>query len=256
MHFFTWGRLQGLLADYPQWSREKTQQVFRCYEATKCLEMTANSRSGQLHFLASFFKNLRKLEDMVPDGYHILSLLAKERTWEPKAIPQEEVFDRLFHDGVRQLSYDLFARLALTIQYYCGTRVTETCELHLFCLLEDQQGHAYLLIPLGKTKQERPFPVAAVGMEHLLEYMDQVVSLRLTEDGMSRTLGQTNLRYAKEDAARAHDWHYLFDRVPIAEGRRKKTRGRLSGIRVGEALREGLRFAAKRNADGLFQPGT
>ena len=256
LHFFTWGRLQGVLVDYPQWSREKTQQVFRSYEATKCLEMKANSRSGQLSFLASFFTNLRKLECVVPDGYHILSLLAKGRTWEPRVIPQEEVFDRIFQDGVRQLSYDPFARLALTIQYYCGTRVTETCELHLFCLLEDQQGHAYLLIPFGKTKQERPFPVAVIGMEHLLEYMDQVVSLRLAADGTSRTLGQTNMRYAKEDTERANNWYYLFDRVPIAEGRHKKTRGRLSAIRVGEALREALRFAAKCDADGLFQPGT
>jgi site-specific recombinase XerD len=256
LHFFTWGRLQGLLIDYPQWNREKTHQVFRSYESIRCLEMTANSRSGQLTFLASFFTNLRKLECMVPDGYHILSLMAKGRTWEPRVLPQEVVFDRIFHDGVRQLSYDPLARLALTIQYYCGTRVTETCELHLFCLLEDQQEHAYLLIPLGKTKQERPFPVAAVGMEYLLEYMDQVVSLRLAADGTSRTLGQTNLRYAKEDPERANNWHYLFDRVPIAEGRRKKTRGRLSGIRVSEALREALRFAAKRNTDGLFQPGT
>ncbi|HEY4385925.1 MAG TPA: hypothetical protein VGN34_15820, partial [Ktedonobacteraceae bacterium] len=173
-----------------------------------------------------------------------------------KVIPQEEVFDRIFHDGVCQLSYDPFARLALTIQYYCGTRVTETCELHLFCLLEDQHGHAYLLIPRGKTKQERPFPIVAVGMEHLLEYMDQVVSLRLSSDGTSRTLGQTNFRYLIEDPERAHDWHYLFDRVPIAEGHRKKTRGRLSAIRVSQALQEALLFAAKRNADGLFQPGT
>lgn len=256
LHFFSWGRLQGFLVDYPHWSREKTQQVFRSYEAIKCLEMTANSRSGQLQCLTTFFTNLRNLEYVVPAGYQVLSLLRKGRTWEPRVMPQEEVFDRIFHDGVRQLSYDPFARLALTIQYYCGTRVTETCELHLFCLLEDPHGHAYLLIPLGKTKQERPFPIAAVGMESLLEYMDEVVSLRLTADGTSRTLGQTNFRYTREDPERANDWHYLFDRVPIADGRRKKTRGRLSSIRVSEALREALLFAAKRNADGLFQPGT
>ena len=256
LHFFTWGRLEGLLADYPYWSRVKAQQVFRAYESTKCLEMTANSRSGQLQFLASFFANLRNLEYVVPAGYHVLSLLAKGRTWEPKVIPQEDVFDRIFHDGVCQLSFDPFARLVLTIQYYCGTRVTETCELHLFCLLEDQQGHAYLLIPRGKTKQERPFPIVAVGMERLLEYMDQVISLRLSLDGTSRTLGQTNFRYLLDDPERANDWHYLFDRVPIAEGRRKKARGRLSVGRVSTALQEALLFAAKRNAEGLFQPGT
>ena len=55
LHFFSWGRLQGFLVDYPHWSREKTQQVFRSYEAIKCLEMTANSRSGQLQCLTTFF---------------------------------------------------------------------------------------------------------------------------------------------------------------------------------------------------------
>ena len=78
--------------------------------------------------------------------------------------------------GVCQLSYDPFARLALTIQYYCGTRLTETCDLHLFCILEDQEGHASLLIPKGKTKQERPFPIVELGMGPLLQYMDEVVA--------------------------------------------------------------------------------
>ncbi|EFH87891.1 hypothetical protein, partial [Ktedonobacter racemifer] len=68
-------------------------------------------------------------------------------------IPHEAILDRVFQDGVRHLAYDPFARLALTIHYYCGTRATETLDLHLFCVLEDQDGHAYLLIPRGKAKQ-------------------------------------------------------------------------------------------------------
>ncbi|GHO90215.1 hypothetical protein KSF_002630 [Reticulibacter mediterranei] len=34
----------------------------------------------------------------------------------------------MFQEGVRRLTYDSFARLALTIHYYCGTRTTETCD--------------------------------------------------------------------------------------------------------------------------------
>ena len=75
--------------------------------------------------------------------------LEKHDPHRQRAVPPEEIMDRVFRDGVRRLSYDPLSRLALTIQYYCGTRVTETCELHVFCILEDRDGHAYLLIPLA-----------------------------------------------------------------------------------------------------------
>lgn len=93
-------------------------------------------------------------------------------------------------------------------------------------------------------------------MGPLLEYMEQVVSLRLSSEGTSRTLGRTNFRYVQDDPERARDWQYLFDRVPIAEGRRKKRRGRLSGNRVNEALHEALLLAAKHDSEGLFVAGT
>lgn len=256
MHLFTWVRAQGALIEYPHWSRETTHSIFRGYASTECAEMTISSQSEQLRLLASFFSTLAGLECVVPVGYQVLFMLAKGKTWEPRILPHEEVFDCVFHEGVCQLSYDPFARLALTIQYYCGTRVTETCELHLFCLLEDQQGHAYVLIPRGKTKQERPFPIAKIGMERLLEYMDQIISLRLSSEGTSRTLGKTNFRYLNDDPGRANDWHYLFDRVPVTDGGRKKVRGKLSAGRVQEALYEALILAAKNNPEELFQMET
>jgi hypothetical protein len=90
-------------------------------------------------------------------------------------------------------------------------------------------------------------------MEYLDQYMDAIMKLRFSEDGTaSRTLGKTNMRYQVEDPERATDWHYLFDRVPIPESRRK-SRGRLSRGRVELALKEALIFAAKINPDGLFQ---
>ena len=256
MRFFTWARTQGVLTDYPYWSREAAVQTFRTYASTKCAEMAVSTRYEQFRSLVTFFATLVDLEYVVPSGWNLLINLAKGRTWEPRLLPREELLDRVFHDGVCQLSYDPFARLALTIQYYCGTRVTETCDLHLFCILEDQQRHAYLLVPRGKTKQERPFPIVSVGMERFLEYMDQIVSLRLSSEGKSRTLGQTNLRYLKDDPERALDWHYLFDRVPSASGRRRKARGRLSVERVEVAFQEALLFAVKANPDGFIVPET
>jgi site-specific recombinase XerD len=256
MHFFIWARGNGKLVDYPQWNHAWTPQVFRTYLSTKCAEMTVRYRMGQALLLTSFFATLDTLGEAVPSGYSRLSGQVKVQSQKRREVPHEEILDRVFHEGVRQLSYDPLARLALTIQYYCGTRVTETCDLHLFCVLEDQQGHAYLLIPRGKTKKERPFPIVEVGMGPLLEYMEQVVGLRLSSEGTSRTLGRTNFRYVQDDPERGRDWQYLFDRVPIAEGRRKKRRGRLSGNRVNEALHEALLLAAKHDSEGLFVAGT
>jgi hypothetical protein len=164
--------------------------------------------------------------------------------------------DRVFRDGVCNLTYDVFSRLALTIQYYCGTRVTETIQLHLFCVLEDKHGHASLLIPKGKSKQERPFPIVEPGMEFLFQYMDDIMKLRFSEDGTtSRTLGKTNIRYQDDDPERANDWHYLFDRVPTPDGAVRR-RGCLSSSRVEVALKEALLIAAKINPAGLFQQET
>jgi site-specific recombinase XerD len=251
MHFFTWACKQGKLGTYPHWDRERTHDIFRSY-ATNCGELRVGSRVKIFKTLAAFFTTLAELECPVPTGYHVLSGLEKGTPGLSRPLPREEVLDRVFHEGVCQLSYDPFARLALTIQYYCGTRITETCDLHLFCLLEDQEGHVSLLIPRGKTKQERPFPVVELGMGVLLRYMDEIVALRLAPDGNSRTLGKTNFRYLKDDPERAHDWHYLFDRVSDADGFVRR-RGKLSGCRVGTALQEALLIAAKNNPEGLFQ---
>lgn len=255
LSFFTWVRRQGKLGHYPSWSRESAQEIFRAYASIGCAEVQMSTRRGRLRYLAHFFATLADLEHPVPAGYRLLFTLEKGDSRRLRAVPREEVMDRVFRDGVCQLSYDPFARLALTIQYYCGTRVTETCDLHLFCILEDRDGHAYLLIPRGKSKEERPFPIVELGMGPLLQYMDEIVVLRLSPDGTSRTLGKTNFRYLDHDPQRARDWHYLFDRVPDAHGVVKR-RGRLSSARVREALAEALRMAAKVNPEGLLQHET
>ena len=232
---------------------ETAQVIFRRYASIGCSELKASTRQHQLQNLAHFFATLADLEHPVPAGYRLLYTLEKNEGQEQRFVPSEGVLDRVFRDGVCRLDYDPFARLALTIQYYCGTRVTETCDLHLFCVLEDRNGHVYLLIPKGKTKEERPFPIVELGMGLLLEYMDEIVRRRLTPDGTSRTLGKTNVRYLDDDPERAKDWQYLFDRVPDDV---VKQRGRLSAHRVQQALAEALIFAAQVNSDGLFQEET
>jgi hypothetical protein len=255
IHFFTWLRRQGRLASYPELNQERGQEVWSAYARKECAELQASSRRARLTHLAHFFATMAYLDYPVPAGYRLLYTLEKYDPGYQRSVPREDVMDRVFRDGVRRLSYDPLARLALTIQYYCGTRVTETCDLHLFCILEDRDGHAYLLIPKGKSKEERPFPIVELGMGPLLEYMDEIVRLRLTPDGTSRTLGKTNFRYLQDDPERARDWHYLFDRVPSAGGG-TKARARLSKTRVSEALAEALLIAAKTNADDLFQSET
>jgi site-specific recombinase XerD len=259
MHFYSWARTQGKLELYPYWDRASAHEVFRAYALSGCSRMSERVRTAQLRLLALFFETVAELEYPVPAGYQQLSVLGRGSAWQPRPLPAEEVVDRVFRDGVRLLSYDPFARAALTIQYYCGTRVTETCDLHVFCILEDQEGHAWLLIPRGKTKQERPFPIVSVGMGILLQYIDEIVALRLSSDGTSQILGRTNIRYVNDDPERGRDWHYLFERGPRRDGearRRGCGRGRLSSARVGEALQEALMIAAKRNPTGLFQPGS
>lgn len=257
MHFLTWARIQSQLTYYPHWDRQQTHEILHAY-AANCSDVQASTRRERLLEIAHFFTTLTNLEYPTPTGYHLLYKLEKGagETGSPRILPKEEIMDRVFHDGVCQLAYDPFSRLALTIQYYCGTRVTETCELHLFCILEDRDGHTYLLIPRGKTKQERPFPIVELGMGPLLEYMDEIVALRLTPEGTSRLLGKTNFRYLEDDPEKARDWHYLFDRVSSLDGLIKKRRGRLSRHRVNQAMQEALLITAKTNPDGLFQMET
>ena len=223
MTFFTWLRRQGKLVHYPHFSRERAQALFREYASLQCAEVKAATRRTRFTHLAHFFATLANLGYPVPVGYRLLYTFEKHDPHFQRAVPREEIMDRVFREGVCRLSYDPLARLALTIQYYCGTRVSETCDLHVFCILEDRDGHAYLLIPKGKAKEERPFPIVELGMGPLLEYMDEVVALRLSPDGTSRTLGKTNFRYLDDDPERARDWHYLFDRTPHTGSVLKRT---------------------------------
>jgi hypothetical protein len=164
--FFTWMRQQEKLANFPHWTRQYSKEVFRTYVSRACAEMKASSRRTFFITLATFFSTLHELGYPVPAGYHILYDLEKYDEGYPKDVPDEEVMDRVFRDGVCNLTYDVFSRLALTIQYYCGTRISEPLDLHLFCVLEDQSGHVFLLFPKGKSKQERPFPIVEPGIRH------------------------------------------------------------------------------------------
>ncbi|HEX6108423.1 MAG TPA: hypothetical protein VFZ02_03335, partial [Ktedonobacteraceae bacterium] len=122
-------------------------------------------------------------------------------------------------DGVCRLDYDPYARLALTIQYFCGTRVRETCDLPVFCIVEDAEGKfAYLVIPRWKTKQERSFPIVSTGMGPLLDYMDQVVRLQVDDEDQLRNFSRTNIRYLDTDTEKAYCWDYLFDRQHYSAG--------------------------------------
>jgi len=253
MHFFTWLRRQGKIESYPYWTKESAQALFRAYVSEGCAELKASTKQGRCTRLVHFFSTLADLEYPVPPGYHLLTTLGKRGEWQLREVPHEELLDRVFREGVCKISYEPYSRLALAIQYYCGTRVTETCDIHLFSLLEDDEGHAYLLLPRGKSKEERPFPIVELGMGLLLDYMDEIVALRLSPDGTSRTLGKTNYRYLDTDPERANDWQYLFDRVP---GGVVKQRGRLSSARVRQTLQEALLIAAKSHPDDLFQEET
>jgi len=257
MHFFTWVRTHGKSARYPHWNFQEAHETFRAYAANGCAELLATTRRERLFELAHFFTTLTDLEFPVPEGYRLLYTLEKStgNASSPRMLPKEDIMDRVFRDGVRHLSHDPFSRLALTIQYYCGTRITETCDLHVFCVLEDPDGHVYLLIPRGKTKQERPFPIIELGMGPLLEYMDEIVALRLTPEGTSRLLGKTNFRYLEDDPEKARDWHYLFDRISSVDDAARR-RGRLSRNRVHQAMQEALLIAATTTPDGLFQMAT
>ncbi|MGH2482106.1 MAG: hypothetical protein ACRDHW_20845, partial [Ktedonobacteraceae bacterium] len=124
MRFFTWVRKQETFTGYPFWTKETAQSVFRTYASAGCSELKANTRQQHLQKLAYFFATLADLEYPIPAGYRLLYTLGKNEEWEPRFLPGEDVLDRVFRDGVCSLSYDPFARLALTIQYYCGTRVT------------------------------------------------------------------------------------------------------------------------------------
>src|SRR5258708_29709505 len=256
LQFFTWVRARDKLVNYPQWTRQYAQEIFRDYASIASAELKASTRNARFRRIAHFFSTLADLEYLVPAGYQLLYNLEKHDKWLPREVPDEEVMDRIFRDGVCNLTYDVFSRLALTIQYYCRTRVTETIQLHLFCALEDQRGHASLLIPKGKSKQERPFPIVEPGMEFSFQYMEEIVNFRFTEDRTtSRTLGKTNMRYQDDDPERAKDWHYLFDRVPSPDGSVKR-RGCLSRNRGEVALKEALLIAAKINPYALFQQKT
>ena len=253
--FLAWAREHTTLTTYPEWDKERIREVLREYFASRAFP--TNTVYFHVSHLFTFFQTLAQLELPHPRGYQAIASLLPVSNKESRQVPREEVLDRVFHDGVCQLDYDPLSRLALTIQYFCGTRITETCDLHLFCILEEKEGQAYLLIPLGKSKRERLFPIVEVGMGPLLTFMDEVVKRQLRPDGSGRpkALARTNPRYLDMDPEQAATWYYLFDRS-TDERRGCKTQTRLSPSRVTQALHEALILAARVNPEGLFREET
>lgn len=254
MQFFCWLCQQHApQSDYCSWDRETLRTLVQTYLTTACAHLKVTSRYSRISKLYVFFQTLAEMGLPYPPGYTALLALRPAYPQGVRPIPREEVLDRIFREGVCHLDYDPFSRLALTIQYFCGSRITETCDLHLFCVLEDHEGHAFLLIPLGKTKQERVFPIVDVGMGPFLQFMDEVVGMQLRPDGTVRALSRANYRYLSTQPERAANWLYLFDRFRTDTYR---NRGRLSYTRASDALREALILTAKVNPSGLFQEQT
>jgi hypothetical protein len=255
LHFLAWAREHLHLTTYPEWDKERMRDVLHQYVAS--MDVPANTVYFHVSRLFTFFQTLAQLELPHPCGYPAIPSFLPVPNKESRQVPREELLDRVFREGVCRLDYDPLSRLALTIQYFCGTRVTETCDLHLFCILEETQGQAYLLIPLGKSKRERLFPIVEVGMGPLLTFMDEVVKRQLCPDGSGRpkALARTNPRYLDTDPEQASTWYYLFDRS-TDERRGCKTQTRLSSSRVTQALHEALILAANVNPEGLFREET
>lgn len=173
--FFYWAHHHAELHSYALWDLTKTQAIVGAFLAARYPHVKTTYKYKVIWILYHFFHILARIDLPHPPGYQGILTLLPPRSETPRSIPTENVLDRVFNEGVRQLDYDLFARLALTIQFYCGTRVTETCDLPLFCFLDsavdDGSRVLELVIPRGKTKEERRFPIASVGMGPLLEYI-------------------------------------------------------------------------------------
>lgn len=255
VHFLAWAREHTTLTTYTAWNKEQVRDLVQQYLAS--MDVPVNTVYDHVSRLFTFFQKLAQLELPHPPGYQVIASLLPVPNKASRQVPREEILDRVFREGVCQLDYDPLSRLALTIQYFCGTRVTETCDLHLFCILEETNAQTYLLIPLGKSKRERLFPIVEVGMGLLLTFMDEVVKRQLRPDGSGRpkALARTNPRYLDTDPEQASTWYYLFDRS-TDERRGCKTQTRLSPSRVTQALHEALMLAAHVNPEGLFREGT
>ena len=260
--FFCWAHDHAELHSYPLWDQTTMEALVRTFLAASYPHAANTYKNNLISSIHTFFYTLARLNLPHPPGYHALFTLRHPCSETKRSIPSESILDRVFNDGVRQLDYDPFARLALTIQFYCGTRVTETCELPLFCFLdsveEDGSQVLELLIPRGKSNEERRFPIVSVGMGPLLEYMAQVAGMQLTpgDEDIPLHTPRTNARYLETDAERALHWDYLFDRRLHPTDQSSSHPGVLNHRRVGEALQEALLFAAKKNPDGLMREET
>ena len=248
--FFIWLHLSHPnQSDYSTWNQNDIQRLMKMYLAAAGSHMSDGTKESALSRLYVFFRTLTDMGQPTATGYRAILALRPRPPYVPKHLPNEDVMDRIFSDGVSQLDYDPFSRLELTIQYFCGTRITETCDLPLLCVLEDEEGNAFLYIPKGKTKQERAFPIVDVGMGPLLQYMDEVVRMQVCSDGTLRPCVRTNYRYASVSSDKAENWLYLFDRYRTDFYR---GRGRLSSTCVRRALHQALVLAAKIDPSGLF----
>jgi len=255
--FFSWVKDSTDVSAYASWDRDTLRDITRAFLAASHSHLENSTLCNILAQLHVFFGTLAELDLPYPRGYAVLLSEFPPFSKDVRTVPCEAVLDRLFHHGVCQLDYDPFSRLALTIQYFCGTRITETCDLPVFCIVEDPNGKfAYLVIPKGKSKQERSFPIVSVGMGPLLDYMDQIVRVQVNPDGTLRNFSQMNVRYLETDPEKAYHWDYLFDRLHYSAGHGRPRQRVLSPNRVNNALQEAVLLAAKHDPSGFFQQTT
>lgn len=257
IEFFTFALAQPDLGEYLSWDRKTMAGLGKKFLAKRYAQVADQTVYEKAIALYTFFQTIAKLDLPHPLGYSALANLVPRVESPDRPLPSGDILDRIYREGVCKLDYDPFSRLALTIQFYCGTRVQETCDLPLICIVENPvTKDAWLLIPRGKTKEERSFPIVASGMGHLLEYMDQIVALQLSPDGKARHEARMNLNYLEVDREKASEWNYLFDRKLHSPHRSGVKRQVLTSQRVEHAFGEALILAAKGNPRGLFQEGT
>jgi len=258
-----WMHRHAGMRDDHEWWAEEFGPALRRYVAEEGKKYAPETIYNRLLTLAIFCRHLADLEQPYPPRFErlIQSLQPDLDFNKRRAQPPEGVMDRVYRDGVLALHHDPFSRLALVIQYWCGTRARETVDMNVYCVWEDpSDGGLWLTVPIGKSAKERLYPIVGEGMEDLLGFMWEIVSRQLHPEGTPhagrpKAPARTNYRYLDSDRKQAMSWHYLFDRAgdPRASAQR---RTRLSTGQLQDAMHNALILTARVDPRGLFRPET
>ncbi len=254
MRFLHFTQQRNVLEQIESWDRKKCNQLFKAFETEKYKDLTDDRRSRIFASILIWFETLAELEFPVPPGYSVVRTYISHPEKQERHVPPEALLDRVFRDGVC-LHPDPYIRLALTIQYFCGTRIQETLDMHFFCMWQDEDDRVYLTIPIGKTKEERLFPIAPLGMEPLVSLIQAIIDSQLRSGHLSQGRVRANYRYLETDLAKASSWYYLFDRFVQKYGMRR-SKLVLSPGSVFHGLEVAVRLAAQVDSRGLFVEGT